>query len=94
MPVASQAYTDQIDGCEINSSIFVASDGDTAELLDPIEETLDEIALAVEPGRKSEALPAVGTVGNIRPDVPRCRILMVFIFRGWIILNIYWLIYY
>jgi len=70
LPVAPQAYADELDGCEIVGSILVVSGGDAAELLDPVAEALDEIALAVEPRRKSEALLVIGTVGNIRPDVP------------------------
>ena len=39
--------------------ILVISCGDAAELLDPVEEALDEITLAVEPWREAEALLTV-----------------------------------
>jgi hypothetical protein len=61
--VAPQADTDELDGGEIVGIILVVSGGDASELFDPVEEALDEIALAVEPGRKCEALLAVGNVG-------------------------------
>ena len=38
-------------------------------MLDAIEEALDEVALAVEPSRECEALLAIGTRGDVRPDV-------------------------
>jgi len=40
-------------------------------LLDSVEEAFDQIALLVEPGREAEALLAVGTVGNVGPDISR-----------------------
>lgn len=47
--VAPQPHADELDGRKIVGSILVMSGGDAPELLDPIEEALDEITLAVEP---------------------------------------------
>ncbi len=47
--------------------IFVVAGGDDPELLDPVKEAFDEIALAVEPWREAEALLTVGAIGNVGP---------------------------
>ena len=40
------------------------------EIFEFVEESLDQVALLVEPWREGEALLAVGSIGNIGPDVP------------------------
>jgi hypothetical protein len=55
--------------------LFVISGCDASELFGPVEEALNEIALAVEPRRESEALLAVGPVGNVGPDISDGRSL-------------------
>jgi hypothetical protein len=69
-----EANADEFDSGEVIGRVFVISRGDAPELLDPVEEALDQIALAVEPRRETEALLAIGAVGNVGPNTPgRCR---------------------
>jgi hypothetical protein len=67
---APDAHTDEFDGGEEVGWVFVVAGCDTPKLFDAIEEALDVVALLVEPWREGEALLAVGSIGNIGPDVP------------------------
>lgn len=64
-----EANADEFDGGEEISRILVVAGGDAVELLDAVEEALDEVSLFVEPWREGEALFAVGSIGNVGPDV-------------------------
>ena len=70
--VAPEANADELDGGEEVRGILVAARCDATELLDAVEEALDEVALFVEPWREGRALVAVGSIGNVGPDVPDC----------------------
>ena len=63
------ASADELDGGEIVFGAFVISRGDVPEMLDPVEEALDEIALPVKPSREGEALLAVGARRDVGPGV-------------------------
>ena len=47
--------------------ILSASRGDTPELIDPTEEVSDEVVLAANLERESQATFAVGPVGDVAP---------------------------
>ena len=57
---APDAGTDEFDGGEIVFRALVVAGCNAPEMLDAIEEALNQIALAVEPAREREALPAIG----------------------------------
>ncbi len=64
------ACADEFDCGHEVGRIFVVAGGYAPELFDPIEEAFDEIALAVEPWRKTKALVAVGPIGDVGPHTP------------------------
>lgn len=64
--------TDELDGGEKVGRILVIAGGDATELLDAVEEAFDEVPLFIEPRREGEALLAVGSIGDVGPDIPGC----------------------
>ena len=69
---APDARADEFDGRHEVGGVLVIACGDAPELFYSIEEAFDEIALAVEPWRETEAPLAVGAIGDVGPHTPGC----------------------
>lgn len=59
--------SNQLDGGEKVERILVVSSGDSSELLEPVEESFDQIALPIDPGGKDEGSLAIGARRNVGP---------------------------
>lgn len=63
------AGTDEFDGGKIVLRALVVASCDTSEVLDAVEESLNEVALPIEPAREGKALLAVGARRDVGPGI-------------------------